>query len=106
MDKRLLTKNDFEQLHQAFCRAFSNSRVALNPGKKAFDYRMHKKLNINYDLSGGIFDGQELIGFILHASNIYEGIPTAFNGGTGVIPGFRSQKIGEELYEFLIPKII
>lgn len=73
--------------------------------EEEFDVRLHQKLHIDYLLSAGAFDGNEMIGFILHASNIYEGIPTAFNGGTGVIPGFRNQRTGEELYEFLLPKI-
>lgn len=93
-------------LHQAFCSAFSNYNVEINPSLEEFDFRIHQKLNVDYDLSGATFDGGEMIGFILHTSNIYEGIPTAFNGGTGVIPGFRNQKTGEDLYEFLLPKII
>ncbi len=101
-----MTKIDFKKLHKAFCLAFSNNRVELNPSMEEFDYRLHRKQNVNYRISAGKFDGEEMLGFILHSSNVYEGIPTAFNGGTGIIPGFRSQKIGEELYEFLIPKII
>ena len=106
MERRLLTKNDFKKLHEAFSLAFSKNKVPFTFTEEEFDYRIHKKLNIDYELSGGAFDGSELIGFILHSSNIYEGIPTAFNAGTGVIPGFRNQNTGEELYEFLLPKII
>ncbi|MEP1096618.1 MAG: GNAT family N-acetyltransferase [Cyclobacteriaceae bacterium] len=105
MESRLITKDDFEKLHEAFCHAFSNYKVDFNLTPDEFDIRIHKKLNIDYDLSAATFDGDEMIGFILHTSNIYEGIPTAFNGGTGVIPGFRNQRTGEELYEFLLPKI-
>ena len=57
------------------------------------------------DISAAIFDGDEMLGFILHASNIFQGIPTAYNGGTGVLPGFRNQRIAEDLYEYLLPKI-
>lgn len=105
MESRLITKDDFEKLHQAFCYAFSNYKVEFNLTPDEFDVRIHQKLNIDYSLSASTFDGDEMIGFILHTSNIYEGIPTAFNGGTGVIPGFRNQHAGEELYEYLLPKI-
>lgn len=105
MENRLIRKDDFRKLHKAFCLAFSDYSVDLSPTSEEFDYRIHKKLNIDYELSAASFDGGDMIGFILHTSNLYEGIPTAFNGGTGVIPGFRNQKTGEELYEFLIPKI-
>jgi ribosomal protein S18 acetylase RimI-like enzyme len=106
MENQLLNKEDFKKLYDTFCHAFSNYKVPFSLTEEEFDLRIHKKLNIDYDLSGGTFDGDEMIGFILHTSNIYQGIPTAFNGGTGVIPGFRNQKTGEELYDFLIPKII
>lgn len=106
MEKKLIKKGDFDLLHAAFCHAFSGYKVDLNPSKEEFDFRLHQKLNIDYELSAGAFDGESMVGFILHTSNLYEGIPTAFNGGTGVIPGFRNQKTGEELYEFLLPKII
>ncbi len=105
MQRRLIDRNDFQDLHQAFCHAFSNYKVEFNLTEEEFDIRLHQKLNIDYQLSAGTFDGDEMIGFILHSSNTYEGIPTAFNGGTGVIPGFRNQRTGEELYEFLLPKI-
>lgn len=105
MGSRLVSKNDFQKLYDAFCHAFSNYKVDFNLTPEEFDVRLHQKLNIDYGLSAATFDGDELIGFILHTANIYEGIPTAFNGGTGVIPGFRNQRTGEELYEYLLPKI-
>ncbi len=105
MQQRLIDREDFQDLHQAFCHAFSNYKVEFNLTEEEFDVRIHQKLNIDYQLSAGAFDGDQMIGFILHSSNMYEGIPTAFNGGTGVIPGFRNQRTGEELYEFLLPKI-
>ena len=105
METRLLQKEDFKKLYKAFCLVFSNYKVEFNLLLEEFDYRIHKKLNIDYDLSVARFDGDRMIGFLLHTSNLYEGIPTAFNGGTGVIPSFRNQRTGEELYQFLLPKI-
>lgn len=105
MDIRLLTKDDFKSFHQAFRLAFANNAVQLNPTVDEFEYRIFKKVNIDFDISAAAFDGDDILGFIIHTINIYEGIPTAFNGGTGVIPGFRNQQAGEQLYEYLIPKI-
>ena len=105
MDIRTINKEDFKQLHSAFCRAFSNNAVVFNPTLEEFDQRVHQKIQVDYALSASAFDGDEMIGFILHTSNLYQGLPTAFNGGTGVIPGFRNQRTGLDLYEFLLPKI-
>jgi ribosomal protein S18 acetylase RimI-like enzyme len=105
MNIRLLTEGDFEKLFYTFKMAFTNYEVKLEPTEEEFTYRIHKKLQYNRNISAGGFDGEQMTGFILHASNVYQGIPTAYNGGTGVLPGFRNQKIAEQMYEFLIPKV-
>ncbi len=105
MEYRLLTSKDFSALYKSFNAAFSNNFVRLQPSEEEFSYRLEHKLQMSYAISGGAFDGTEMLGFILHTSNIYEGVPTAYNGGTGVLPGFRNQKLAEELYAFLIPKV-
>ncbi|MEQ8905073.1 GNAT family N-acetyltransferase [Ekhidna sp.] len=105
MNIRLLTDADFEKLFYTFKMAFTNYEVKLQPTEEEFAYRIQKKLQYNRNISAGCFDGDQMTGFILHASNVYQGIPTAYNGGTGVLPGFRNQKIAEQMYAFLIPKI-
>lgn len=105
MNIRLLSDNDLKSFHKSFCAAFATNSVQFKPTIEEFEYRINKKLHIDYNMSAATFDGEDILGFIIHTSNIYEGIPTAFNGGTGVIPGFRNQKTAELLYEFLIPRI-
>jgi len=105
MDIRLLSEEDFDLLYKAFKIAFTNNEVSFQPNLEEFRHRIDKKLLVDYSISAGNFEGNEMTGFILHSSNIYQGIPTAYNGGTGVLPGFRNQKIAEGIYEFLIPLI-
>ncbi len=105
MDIRLLSEEDFEALYRTFKIAFTNNEVSFQPSVEEFGHRLHKKLLMNIDISAGSYDGNEMTGFILHSSGIYQGIPTAYNGGTGVLPGFRNQKTAINIYEFLIPRI-
>ncbi|MEO1257014.1 MAG: GNAT family N-acetyltransferase [Bacteroidota bacterium] len=105
MTTRLLREEDFEQLYETFTTAFATNAVRFQLSKDDFDYRINKKLLINREISAATFDGNEMVGFILHTSNLYEGIPTAYNGGTGVLPGFRNQRTAEQIYGYLIPKI-
>ncbi len=105
MTIRLLKEEDFEDLYETFTSAFANNAVRLELSKEDFNYRVHKKLLINREISAASFDGEGMLGFILHSSNLYEGIPTAYNGGTGVLPGFRNQSTAESIYGYLIPKI-
>ncbi len=102
---RLLKEEDFEPLFETFTAAFANNAVRFQLSKEDFNYRIHKKLLINHQISGALFDKERMAGFILHSSASYEGIPTAYNGGTGVLSEFRNQKVAEQLYGFLIPRI-
>lgn len=105
MNSRTLTENDLKGLYETFKSAFSESVVKLQPTEAEFEHRIFNKLHVDKDISAGMFDGESMVGFIMHASNIYQGIPTAYNGGTGVLPGFRNQRVAEQLYAYLIPKI-
>ncbi|WP_436518023.1 GNAT family N-acetyltransferase [Ekhidna sp. To15] len=105
MDIRLLSEEDFDSLYKTFKVAFTNNEVSFQPSVEEFSYRLDKKFLMNGYISAGSYDGNEMTGFILHSSGIYQGIPTAYNGGTGVLPGFRNQKTAERIYEFLIPRI-
>jgi len=102
---RALQEVDFPSLFDSFNQAFSNASTQLNLTENEFKHRIFKKLHIDWDISAGAFDGDNMLGFIIHSSNVFQGIPTAYNGGTGVVPGFRNQKTAEDLYAFLIPKI-
>lgn len=105
MNKRLLSNIDLQQLYTTFNAAFASYFVKFQPTEEEFHYRLKNKIRMDYSVSAGAYDGDQLVGFIIHTSNIYQGIPTAYNGGTGVLPGFRNQKVAEEIYEYLIPKI-
>ena len=102
---RSLSESDFQALYNTFKAAFASNFVKFQPTKEEFRRRIQDKIRIQPEISAGSFDGSEMVGFILHTSNIYQGIPTAYNGGTGVLPGFRNQKVAEDLYAHLIPKI-
>lgn len=73
--------------------------------REAFEDRMLSKLNIQFDLSPGIFSGDKLIGFIFQAVDRYEGKLAAYNGGTGVIPGYHGQGLTTKMYDFILPEM-
>lgn len=105
MSCRPLLEDDFSSLFTTFKSAFSNNKVKLEPSETEFRHRLDHKLLLDHSISGGYFDGANMIGFILHSAGLYEDLPTAYNGGTGVLPGFRNQNIAEQIYEYLIPKL-
>ena len=43
-------------------------------------------------LSFGVFDGEQLVGFVIHCIGEEAGRTVAYNTGTGVLPGYRGQR--------------
>lgn len=105
MNIRLLNDEDLIPLYRTFTSAFAHNEVRFEPSIEEFNYRIHKKLLLDRAITAAALDGEEMVGFILHSSNVYQGIPTAYNGGTGVLPGFRNQNVAAQIYDYLIPRI-
>jgi ribosomal protein S18 acetylase RimI-like enzyme len=60
---------------------------------------------VDLDLSVGAFDGDRLVGLILHAFARIDGKNIAYNGATGVVPAYRNQGITRRMYEFILPAL-
>ncbi len=90
-----------EEIYDAFCEAFSDYLVQMDmrPGRfKAMNLRR------GYDphISMGAFHGDRLVGFILNGLRLWEGRPTAYDAGTGVVPEFRKMGITTNLFRDLL----
>lgn len=102
---RTLTPKDLGQMHRSFVEAFSSYQVSMKISREAFEDRMLNKLNIRFDLSPGVFSGDKLVAFIFQSVNVYEGQSTAYNGGTGVIPGYTGHGLAVKMYDYILPKL-
>ena len=85
-----------------FIQSFSDYSVPMKLSEEELITKMQND-RIDLKLSAGAFDGEELIGFILHGVGIFNNRKTAYNGGTGVISEYRGNALTRRLYEFIIP---
>ena len=83
---------------EIFNQAFSDYLVPIQLTEEMLLEKMRAE-NTMPDHSAGVFQGGNLVGFIL--IGIDNGI--AYNGGTGVIPDCRGQNLTRRMYDFLIP---
>ncbi|MFT6881330.1 MAG: ribosomal protein S18 acetylase RimI-like enzyme [Marinoscillum sp.] len=100
------SKEYLTDLHIAFNSAFSDYFTAFQPTADQFEKRIHNKLNILNELSIVALDGSYIVGFVLHTLNYYQGKLTMYNGGTGVIPSHRKQKVASLLFEESMKKAL
>lgn len=98
---KTLEGTDIGMLHQAFLEAFSDYSVQIDMPMERFQTFL-KGNGFIPGLSIGAFDGDTLCGFIFNGVRDWQGIPTAYDGGTGVVPAWRKQGITTRMFETLV----
>lgn len=93
------------KLHRSFCDAFSDYDIRFSPSLENFQTRIFEKLNIDPGLSPLAIENDRVLGFLMHTSGCYQKKRTIYNGGTGVVPSSRKQKIATNLFISVYEKV-
>ena len=86
---------------EAFHLAFDNYAVRFQLSQEQFYERFVEKLQLNYACSPSVFVDGRLVAFIFTSLNTYQGVATCYNGGTGVVPEHRGQRLSQQMYTFV-----
>lgn len=98
MDFITLDKLAEEEILEAMNDAFSEYEVPINLTISEFR-RANISRGISYDLSIGAVENGKLIGFVLNCIDVWNNMPTAYDGGTGIIKAFQNQGVGSKLFK-------
>ena len=93
-----------EQTVAAFLAAFSDYLVPL-PQDFSYWKTRFQTARVDWKLSFGMFDKNQLVGFIFNGIGGHAGKLTAYNTGTGVIENYRGRKIVDQLYAAALPEL-
>lgn len=96
-----LSDTSFEIILDCFLKAFENYFVKM-PADDDYYKQRWKAAKVDFNCSYGMFDGELMIGFIIHAIDKRNGKLTAFNTGTGVIPKYRGKRIVKSIYQYAL----
>ncbi|MEJ8758102.1 GNAT family N-acetyltransferase [Pontibacter sp. H259] len=99
-----LDAQQMPQVHEAFLKAFADYYVPIQLTKEQFNTKL-KRESIAPGFCTGAYKGPELAGFILTGLGEFNGIPTAYNAGTGVLPAHRGNQLTRKMYAHLLPKL-
>jgi ribosomal protein S18 acetylase RimI-like enzyme len=102
MEIKTLAQTPLPEIVACFNRAFSDYFVPIAATEEAMEKRWRTG-RVDYSLSFGAFDQGKLVGFIITGVDGLNGLKTAYNAGTGVIPEYRSRRLVENLYEVALP---
>lgn len=90
------------QVLETFNESFSDYLVPMKLNLDQLETKLYTE-NINWDFSIGVFLNQDLVGLILHFDDFEKGRKILYNGGTGVIPSQRGNRLTQKMYEHFIP---
>lgn len=89
---KTLENTNIEILHQTFLSAFSDYQVKIDLPLWKFQQMLQRRGYVSC-LSIGAFKNEELVGFVLNGFRNWNGNPTVYDIGTGVIGQYRKQGI-------------
>jgi ribosomal protein S18 acetylase RimI-like enzyme len=102
---KCLTSEDFEQLYKCFLAAFSDYVVSMAVSREQFQQRLVRD-GVDVEMSVAAFDNGEMVAFSLNASGEWQGLTTAYDSGTGVIPSHRGAGIGKNLFAYMFEVLL
>ncbi len=100
MEIRSLAGTGFDSLFGAFREAFGGYEIQLDPEELR---KMLKRRGFDPGVSFAAFEGDKIVAFTLNGTGIFQGIPTAYDTGTGTLPDYRGRGLATEIFEYSIP---
>ncbi len=101
---KTLEHTDESALYAAFTEAFSDYLVPIKLSPEQFHNKLRNE-GVDLSLSAGAFINDNLVALVLNATGIWQGRPTVYNAGTGVIPSYRGHSLTNQLFQFLTPEL-
>jgi ribosomal protein S18 acetylase RimI-like enzyme len=102
LEIRHLENTSLEDIVDCFNTAFADYLVPFQAEVEPMRKRW-LSCRVDYRLSYGAFEGDELVGFMITGVDEWQGMRTAYNAGTGVIPAYRGQRLVQQLYDTAFP---
>lgn len=101
---RLLREDDLPAIHQTFLAAFADYEMPVDRSLEQ-TRRMLVRRGIQYRVSVGAFEGEEMVAVMATGFGEYRGEPAAYDIFTGVTPGFRGRGIAGGMLDYAAPAL-
>ena len=102
MEIRSLAGTDSDTLCAAFAEAFAD--YDIDSGREALR-RMLRRRGFVPELSFAAFDGGRIAAFTFNGIGTHDGLPTAYDTGTGTLPAYRGRGLASQIFTGSIPHL-
>ena len=104
MQFKTLADISVKDVANAFNKAFEDYAIKMHRTEEQMAQKIRAE-HIDLSMSVGAFEGDQLVGFILFGLDIVNGERTMWDGGTGVHPDYRGQRLTQKMFEYILPRI-
>lgn len=104
MNYRFLSAADLPRVRVTFNQAFADYFVDLQLSEEQLANHLGGSA-VRLDLSVGAFAGDAMVGLLLNGIDVWDGMLTAYDAGTGVVPAHRGHGVAGEMFRFAVPRL-
>ncbi len=104
MEIRNLKNTPLNAIVTCLSESFANYFLPVPTGISYWEQRFNGA-RVNFELSFGCFENDELVGFIVHGIDYFNDRRVAFNTGTGVTSKYRGKQITQQIYNYALPRL-
>lgn len=94
-----LKYTSIDQIVGCLLKSFEGYFVEMPPEVNFWKERF-RNARVDWSLSWGVFENDELIAFVINAIDYDNAVLTAFNTGTGVLPQYRGVRLVDKMYDY------
>ena len=102
MNIRPLDGISMDYLHQVSNAAYADYVEPVNLSREQLQYLLERR-GFRAELSLGAFIGEDMVGFVFNGTGSWNGLPTAYDTGTAVLPEWRRKGVSTRLFQVLLP---
>lgn len=100
-----LSRGVFPQIYRTFMEAFADYYVDTSFMTEIMLFNRALKNGVDFELSVGAFDGDEMVGVTIVGLDDWKGVSAAYDIGTGIVPAHRGKGIAGRMFEFGVPQL-
>jgi ribosomal protein S18 acetylase RimI-like enzyme len=100
-----LTESDFPRIIRTLDEAFADYYLKSKASCERWLYNRCVKNGVSFDCSIGAFDGDRMVGVTLIGLDDWQGVPAAFDAGTGIVPDYRGRGLARKMFDVAVPRL-
>jgi len=100
-----VTESDFPRIIKTFDEAFADYYLKSKNSCERWLYNRCVKNGVAFDCSVGAFDGDKMVGITLTGLDDWQGVPAAFDAGTGIVPDYRGHGLARQMFDLAVPRL-